>query len=200
MLAAGRELLPDARWVEGDVAQARGQADLVVASYVLGELRRSRRRDRTPLAAERGHTGADRAGDARGLPRDPCRPRHGGRRRWPHGRALPARSRCPLQADDWCHFAVRLPRSKLHRHAKGAELGYEDEKFSYAVLAREPVPQAVARIIRQPQARSGHVNLVTCEPDGVHDRTISRKQGGLYKAVKGAAWGDAIEPSPAPRP
>ena len=39
MLAAGRELLPDANWVAGDVLQARGPADLVVASYVLGELR-----------------------------------------------------------------------------------------------------------------------------------------------------------------
>ena len=38
MLAAGRELLPDASWVVGDVLQAQGPADLVVASYVLGEL------------------------------------------------------------------------------------------------------------------------------------------------------------------
>ena len=200
MLAAGRQLLSDARWVEGDVAQARGEADLVVASYVLGELpdpvaatAHLWRQSVDTLAAIEPGTPAgyrgilaarDTAIGAGGHTVAPC----------PHDLA------CPLQADDWCHFAVRLPRSKLHRHAKGAELGYEDEKFSYAVLARESVPQAVARIIRQPQARSGHVNLVTCEPDGVHDRTISRKQGGLYKAAKGAAWGDAIEPSPAPRP
>ncbi len=38
MLAAGRELLPGASWIVGDVSQARGPADLVVASYVLGEL------------------------------------------------------------------------------------------------------------------------------------------------------------------
>ena len=73
---------------------------------------------------------------------------------------------CPLPEDDWCHFGTRLPRSKLHRRAKGVELGYEDEKFSYAALSREPVAKASARIIRQPQVRSGHVNLVTCEPDG----------------------------------
>ena len=99
---------------------------------------------------------------------------------------------CPLPPDDWCHFAVRLPRSKLHRAAKGVELGYEDEKFSYAALSREPVPRAAARIIRQPQIRSGHVNLVTCEPDGIHERTISRKQGALYKEARGAAWGDPL--------
>ena len=116
---------------------------------------------------------------------------------------------CPLPADDWCHFAVRLPRSKLHRHAKSAELGYEDEKFSYAVLARQPVPQAAARIIRQPQIRSGHVNLVLCERDGVHDRTISRKQGDGYKASEARRLGRryrataraiALNPSSARRP
>ena len=31
MQAAGRELLPGARWVEGDISRARGRVDLVVA-------------------------------------------------------------------------------------------------------------------------------------------------------------------------
>ena len=107
---------------------------------------------------------------------------------------------CPLPEDDWCHFGVRLARSKLHRRAKGVELGYEDEKYSYAVLSREPVPKASARIIRQPQVRSGHVNLVTSEADGIQARTVSRKLGPLYKEARGAAWGDAIDLPPAPRP
>ena len=105
-------------------------------------------------------------------------------------------SACPLPADDWCHFAVRLPRSRLHRQAKGVELGYEDEKFAYVALSREPVPPAAARIIRQPQVRSGHVNLVTCEPDGIRERTISRKQGALYKEARGVAWGDPLNVPP----
>jgi ribosomal protein RSM22 (predicted rRNA methylase) len=200
MVAAGRELLAGATWVAADVAQARGPADLVVASYVVGELpdpagaaehlwRQSTDtlaliEPGTPAGYRRILAARAAVIDAGGHTVAPC----------PHDLA------CPLQPDDWCHFAVRLPRSKLHRHAKGVELGYEDEKFSYAVLAREPAPQATARIIRQPQVRSGHVNLVTCEPDGIRDRTISRKQGGLYKEAKGAAWGDAIERSPAPRP
>lgn len=200
MLTAGRELLPDARWVEGDVAQARGQADLVIASYVLGELpdlaaataHLWRQSVDTLVVVEPGTPAGYRgilaareaALGAGGHTVAPC----------PHDLA------CPLTVDDWCHFAVRLPRSKLHRHAKGVELGYEDEKFSYAVLAREPVAPAAARIIRQPQIRSGHVNLVTCEPDGVRDRTISRKQGAAYKEAKRAAWGDAIAPPRAPQP
>jgi ribosomal protein RSM22 (predicted rRNA methylase) len=200
MRAAGRELLPDARWVEGDVSQARGPADLVVASYVLGELPDPRdaaaflwRQSahtlaviepgtpngyRNVLAARGAVVGAG------GHTVAPC----------PHDLA------CPLQPDDWCHFAVRLPRSKLHRRAKSVELGFEDEKFSYVVVAHGTIAPAAARIIRQPQIRSGHVNLVTCEPDGVHDRTISRRHGDRYKEARRAAWGDAIGPPPAPRP
>ena len=61
------------------------------------------------------------------------------------------------------------------------------------MLSREPVAKAAARIIRQPQPRSGHVNLVTCEPDGIHERTVSRKQGALYKQARDARWGDALD-------
>ena len=200
MVTAGRELLSQARWITGDVAAAQGPADLVVASYVLGELPDAaaaalglwRHAADTVAFVEPGTPDGYRRAlaaraaviDAGGHTVAPC----------PHDRP------CPLPPDDWCHFAVRLPRSKLHRRAKGVELGYEDEKFSYAALSREPVPPAPARVIRQPQARSGHVNLVTCEPDGIHERTISRKQGALYKAVKRVAWGDAIALPRAPRP
>ena len=54
-----------------------------------------------------------------------------------HPRALPARRpECPMR-DDWCHFAVRLPRSAAHRAAKGAKRGFEDEKFTYVVAVRD---------------------------------------------------------------
>ena len=190
MIAAGRQLLPDAQWLQADAAAARGPADLVVASYVLGELR-------NPVAGRLWEQAADtiafvepgtpagyrRILDARavviaagGFTIAPC----------PHD--LP----CPLPDDDWCHFAIRLPRSKLHRRAKAVELGFEDEKYSYATLSRTPVPKAGARIIRQPQVRSGHVHLVTSEPDGIHQRTVSRKQGDRFKEAKNAAWGDSL--------
>jgi ribosomal protein RSM22 (predicted rRNA methylase) len=198
MIAAGRELTPGARWEQADVAAARGPADLVLVSYVLGELP-------TPVAPLLWEQTADtivfvepgtpagyrrilaaRAAviEAGGFTVAPC----------PHDFA------CPLPEDDWCHFGVRLPRSKLHRRAKGVELGYEDEKYSYAVLSREPASKAPARIIRRPQVRPGHVILATCEPGGIERRTVSRKQGELYKEAKAAAWGDAIDLPRAPQP
>ena len=192
MIAAGRELLPEGVWVTGDVSVARGLADLVVASYVLGELDDCRGaalrlweqaadtvafvEPGTPAGYRRVLAARAAVIEAGGHTVAPC----------PHDRP------CPLPEDDWCHFAVRLPRSRLHRRAKGVELGYEDEKLSYAVLSREPVEKAPARIIRPPQLRSGHVNLVTCEQDGIHERTVSRKEGTLYKEARSAAWGDRL--------
>ena len=45
---------------------------------------------------------------------------------------------CPLIAPDWCHFTQRLPRSRAHKALKDAELPFEDEKFAYVALARAP--------------------------------------------------------------
>jgi ribosomal protein RSM22 (predicted rRNA methylase) len=193
MLAAGRELLPDANWVAGDVAAARGPAELVLASYVLGELA-DVERAATHLWAQAADTVAfvepgTPAGYRRVLAARAAVLAAGGYTVAP----CPHDLACPLPPDDWCHFAARLPRSKLHRRAKGADLGWEDEKYSYAVLSREPAAKAAARIIRQPQVRSGHVNLVTSEPDGIHERTVSRKQGATYRAARNAAWGDALD-------
>jgi ribosomal protein RSM22 (predicted rRNA methylase) len=200
MIAAGRELLPDARWLAGDVSTASVPAELVIVSYVLGELDDVAETaellwklaaDTIAFVEPGTPAGHRRILDARasviaagGCTVAPC----------PHD--LP----CPLPAGDWCHFATRLPRSKLHRRAKAVELGYEDEKFSYAALSRAPVAKAGARIIRQPQIRSGHVLLVTSEADGIQQRTVSRKQGAVYKAARDSGWGDAIDLPPAPRP
>ena len=194
MLSAGRALLPEGRWIAGDAAAARGPADLVLVSYVLGELA-----DASTAALRLWEQTTDTiafvepgtpAGYRRVLGARAAVLAEGGRTVAPCPHDLP----CPLPPDDWCHFAARLPRSKLHRRAKGADLGWEDEKLSYAVLSREPVRPAAARIIRPPQVRSGHVHLVTSERDGaVRERTVSRKQGATYKSARGAAWGDAFD-------
>ncbi|MHB1242828.1 MAG: small ribosomal subunit Rsm22 family protein [Gaiellaceae bacterium] len=196
MVAAGRELLPDRTWIQGDVRDARGPADLVLASYVLGELADvagtalhlwEQAADTVALVEPGTPAGYRRILEARaavietgGFTVAPC----------PHD--LP----CPLPADDWCHFAVRLPRSKLHRRVKGAELGYEDEKLSYAVLSREPVPKAASRVIRRPQVRSGYVEVVTSDADGhVREHRVAKSAGTVYRQARKASWGDAL-----PRP
>jgi ribosomal protein RSM22 (predicted rRNA methylase) len=108
----------------------------------------------------------------------------------PHAQA------CPLVGSDWCHFGVRINRSALHRRLKSAELGYEDEKFSF--VAAGPSPSAGwGRVLRRPQQRKGLVSLRVCTPDpGVTTELVSKRQGDRYKAARDVAWGDAWPQDP----
>ena len=99
-------------------------------------------------------------------------------------------SQCPLPEDDWCHFGVRLPRSKLHRRAKGVELGYEDEKYSYAVLSRGTSRKGSRA--DHPAAADPLGAREPCpppRPTAFTARTVSRKLGTLYREAKSASWG-----------
>ncbi len=105
---------------------------------------------------------------------------------------------CPLQTtQDWCHFAVRLPRSIRHRQVKGGQLGYEDEKYAYVVACTEPPVRRSARILRHPQIRTGHVRMTVCSVEpGIDAVTVSKRHGADYGAARHARWGDAWPPPP----
>lgn len=104
----------------------------------------------------------------------------------------PHEASCPLEpTQDWCHFAVRLTRSVRHRQIKGAELGYEDEKYAYVVASTEPPVDRSSRILRHPQIRTGHVRMTLCTTDpGIEESTVSKRQGESYRAARRAGWGD----------
>ena len=201
MVAAGRALaarggasIGNARWLERDAGEADSEAELVIASYVLGELGAGRLDDvverawtcatDTLVLVEPGTTAGygrilrarSTVVDAGGAVLAPC----------PHD--LP----CPLPAGDWCHFSVRLPRTRTHRAVKAAERGFEDEKLSYVVLCRSPQRRATARVLRRPELHGGHVALDLCTPSGVERRTVSRKDGALYKQARKLGWGDTL--------
>ena len=101
---------------------------------------------------------------------------------------------CPMaEAGDWCHFAQRVERTALHRALKGGELGYEDEKFAYVVLSRQPLPTAQSRIVRHPAIRKGHVELQLCTPTGLQRVTAGKSKKDRYRAARKAEWGDAFQ-------
>jgi ribosomal protein RSM22 (predicted rRNA methylase) len=102
----------------------------------------------------------------------------------------PAETPCPLAAPDWCHFASRVERSSLHRRVKDANLNYEDEKFSYVALSREPAALAPARIIRRPEHHPGLVVLEVCRADGTGALRVPRRDRPAFRAARGATWGD----------
>lgn len=105
----------------------------------------------------------------------------------------PHANACPMSGGDWCHFSQRLERSRMHRQIKQAVLSYEDEKFSYIAMSKSAVALPQARILRHPQIHSGHRTFELCTKDGLQRKTISRKDGDLYKQSKKLEWGDAFE-------
>lgn len=103
---------------------------------------------------------------------------------------------CPLVAPDWCHFSVRLNRSREHMRMKGGTLGYEDEKFSYLVVARPGIgTRTPARVIRPPEENKFSVSLPLCAPQGTELRVVASRDKVAFKAAKKLSWGDSVEPA-----
>ncbi|MHA3702130.1 small ribosomal subunit Rsm22 family protein [Jatrophihabitans sp. YIM 134969] len=195
-VAAGRTVLaaaaPDARvtWVTGDWTAASGPADLVTAGYVGNELAdpvgfARRLWDATSdvlLLLEPGRREAyaalldsrDALLEAGAHTLAPC----------PHD------ERCPLPRSDWCHFGQRLPRSSAHRHLKGAEENYEDEKYSYVALGRRAAARRPDRVLRRPTRRKGLVELQVCAADGTTGPVRVAKSSSSYREAKDVEWGD----------
>ena len=186
------------RYEKGDarkLAEAQQPTDLVIASYVINELADtdraaladimwSKTRD-TLLIVEPGTpAGYARIIDVRARliaqgahVIAPC----------PHDAA------CPLVAPDWCHFSQRLSRSRTHRHLKGAELPYEDERFSYVVLSRSPLPKHPSRVLAEPQVTKIAVTAKLCTNLGVDIANIPHRNKESYKQAKRWRWGDAVQ-------
>lgn len=105
---------------------------------------------------------------------------------------------CPMSTADWCHQPVRVARTAFHRAAKLGTLPFEDEKFSYVVLTRDPPRRlAPARIVRKPIRNAGHVHLDLCAAGALQRVTIARSNKGLYRDARDANWGDTWPPDQA---
>ncbi|HKS19048.1 MAG TPA: small ribosomal subunit Rsm22 family protein [Bradyrhizobium sp.] len=168
--------------------------DLVVASYVIGEMSEAERASLTGLIWEKTRDTllvvepGTPAGYARiiGLRKQliaagahvaaPC----------PHDDA------CPITPPDWCHFAQRLPRSRAHKQVKGAEVPFEDEKFSYVVLTRAPIGPRPSRVLAQPSAGKVEVIAKLCTPNGLEIAKIPRRDKAAYAEARRWRWGDAV--------
>jgi ribosomal protein RSM22 (predicted rRNA methylase) len=169
-------------------------ADLVIASYLIGEVSDAERRalaerlwakTRDMLLVVEPGTPAGYARivelrtqlvTAGAYVAAPC----------PHDRE------CPLIAPDWCHFAQRLPRLRAHRQIKGAEVPFEDEKFSYVVLTRTPVAQRFCRVLAPPTQSKVEVSAKLCTADGVKSAKVPHRNKAAYALARRWSWGDAV--------
>jgi ribosomal protein RSM22 (predicted rRNA methylase) len=187
-----------------DVAYEHGQArslvahaddaDLVIASYMIGEIGDAERKTlaETLWARTRDTLLVVEPGTPSGYARiialraqliadgahvaAPC----------PHDGA------CPLAAPDWCHFTQRLQRSRAHKQVKGAELPFEDEKFAYVALTRAPVAIHPARVLAQPDVSKVEVTAKLCTPNGVAVTKVPRRAKADYARARRWRWGDAV--------
>lgn len=185
------------RYDSGDARKllaAAPEADLVVASYVINELSENERatladvmwektRDMLLVVEPGTPAGYARIIDLRARliangahVIAPC----------PHDTA------CPLTKPDWCHFTQRLQRSRAHKHLKGADLPYEDEKFSYVVLSRAPPAQRPVRVLAQPLVTKIAVTAKICAADGIEAASVPHRDKAAYKRAKKWDWGDAV--------
>ena len=218
-LATGQARLRGLRYAQSEASAGlrdAASADLVVASYVIGEMNADRQAALTELmwAATRDTLLVVEPGTPAGYQRildlrrrlvaqgahvvAPC----------PHD------GECPLMAlssevdnasreenaskqkaaPDWCHFVQRLPRSRAHKHIKGAELPFEDEKFSYVVLARTPARQRPARVLAPPLVTKAGMRIKLCRPDGSTGiATFPRRDKAAYARVRRVGWGDTVK-------
>lgn len=170
-------------------------ADLVTVSYVLSELTGEQQSRLVSEAMQRGQAVAiAEPGTPDGYQRILAARRQLLDAGWALLGPCPHELECPLAQGDWCHFAARVSRSAEHRRIKGAELSYEDEKYSWVAGAAPGVvePQhSSGRVLRHPLKRKGLVEFQVCRPDGTAGReVISKKAGDRYRTARDADWGD----------
>jgi ribosomal protein RSM22 (predicted rRNA methylase) len=196
-LGRGSTRLRDLNYERGEARAALADAeaaDLVVASYVIAELSEqeqgalaalmwSKARD-TLLVVEPGTP----AGYGRIIALREQLIAAGARVAAP----CPHDGKCPLQAPDWCHFTQRLPRSRAHKQIKGAEVPFEDEKFSYVALTRAPAVRHPARVLAQPVVTKIEVTAKLCTPDGLVVAKVSRRAKTEFARARRWRWGDAV--------
>ena len=97
------------------------------------------------------------------------------------------------EGSDWCHFPQRLVRNAIHRHAKQAALPFEDEKYSYLVVAKNAAPaNTESRVLRDPRKRHHLVELDLCTLSGRTQRQIPKSLADAYRIARKADWGDTV--------
>lgn len=181
--------LPGATAIHADITHmaAMPPHDLVIAGWSVGELS-------TPIAAKLWQ-----AARVALVVIEPGTPRGAGVIRAVREELLaagarmaapcPAEMPCPLAAPDWCHFAARVERSSLHRRIKEGTLGYEDEKYSYVALVRDPITLPEARVLRHPWHHPGLIELELCTPRGIDQRRVMKRDREAFRAARKAEWG-----------
>ncbi len=202
MRAIGKQLmkgtdLEDANWKEFDIIEnnIEKKCDLVVASYMLNEISM----DKIDKALEKMWNATNKIL----LILEPGTPKGFEIIKYIRSYLLQKKAniiapcshgeKCEIQENDWCQFACRVQRSKIHKILKNGQAPYEDEKFSYIAFSKTKVNMADNRILRHPIINKGYTEFKICNKDGIKTIKISKKDGALYKESRKKSAGDSIK-------
>lgn len=196
LAATQSEVLKAAQWHDVDIFNdnVKRNADLVMSSYMINEIRPDDREtlfdrlwdmtDKMLLIVEPGtKEGFEVISQAR---------------KYFLGKGLHIaapcthENKCAIDKDDWCHFSVRVARSRIHKLIKEADVPYEDEKFSYIAIVKDDVTSDGMRILRHPDIRKGNIGLRVCDSLGIRNTIITKKDGELFKKARKSSAGDLI--------
>jgi ribosomal protein RSM22 (predicted rRNA methylase) len=177
--------------LSGDLGADKPRADLMVASYVLAEL---------PVASAAATARHLWASGARvlaliepGTPDGFARIRAARAALIEDGAHVAAPcthdNACPMTGDDWCHFSQRLPRSRDHMLLKGANVPFEDERYSYVVVMREKLSDG-ARILAPPLETKPGLTFKLCDESGLRALFVASRDKDEYRRVRKLGWGD----------
>lgn len=97
---------------------------------------------------------------------------------------------CPIKANDWCHFTVRVERSKVHKMLKGADSPFEDEKFTYLAFSKLENTKVCSRVLRHPIYKPKIVELQLCTIKGENKSVKITKSNPNYKLARKVFTGD----------
>jgi ribosomal protein RSM22 (predicted rRNA methylase) len=100
---------------------------------------------------------------------------------------------CPLVAPDWCHFVQRLARSRAHKQVKDVDVPFEDEKFIYVALTRAPIARPVARVLAPTVITKVAATAKLCRADGTMQiASVPRRDKQAFAAARRWDWGDGV--------
>lgn len=189
------DTLKEAKWEKFDVTKQKLEkcADLIIASYMINELRKEDRikvacnlyekANKVLVIIEPGTK--DGFKNIRDI-RDALLKK---------GANIVApcmhENKCMINEDDWCHFSTRLQRSKTHKYLKDADAAYEDEKYSYIIFSKEKTLKCNMRIMRHPVIEKNSIILTGCTKDGIITNTFYKKDEN-YKSIKKLKCGESF--------
>jgi ribosomal protein RSM22 (predicted rRNA methylase) len=178
-LGRGSSRLRDLKYERGEARAVLANAepaDLVLASYMIGEIGEQEQRALATLMWSKTRDTL--------LVVEPGTPAG-------YGRIIALRDQLIAAG---AHVAAPCPHgAKCPLQVKGAEVPFEDEKLSYVALTRAPAVQHPARVLAQPTVTKVEVTAKLCTPEGLVVAKVSRRAKTEFARARRWRWGDAVE-------